>query len=170
MRMRATVICTVAVAVLSATLVFVAPVTAAAKSKHRVDGTALGATIRMSQDFPNVGSTVDNVQLNEQRVDGGKATRGVAESSVTVRSGDLATGLEASGPIHSYSPQGSMQGTTTTKVALQPDGSVGLTGEIKVTGGTGTFKGATGTLSFTASVPNLTAPVAAIPYSGTLSY
>lgn len=159
------------VVMLSALVLLVVPTTAAAKTKHRVEGTGLGLTASMSPDFPAVGSTVDSVQLNEIRIDGGKAVRGVSESHVTVKSGDLSTGgAEGTGPIRSYDPRGSLKGTTTAKIALQADGSVTVTGEIKVTGGTGTYKGATGTLPFNASVPNLMTPVANIQLSGTLSY
>lgn len=158
------------VVMLSAVLLLAAPTIAAAKTKHRVEGTALGATVRMSPDFPNVGSTVDNVQLSETRYDGGKVVRGVGESHVTVKSGDLSTGAEADGTFRTYDPQGSLKGSVTAKIALQPDGSVAVTGEIKVTSGTGTYKGATGTLPYSTSVPNLTTPVANIQFSGTLSY
>jgi hypothetical protein len=158
------------IVMLSAVLLLVAPTTAAAKTKHRVEGTALGATVGMSPDFPNVGSTVDNVQLSETRYDGGKAVRGVGESHVTVKSGDLSTGIEADGSIRSYGPGASLKGSTTAKITLQPDGSVAVTGEIKVTSGTGKLKGATGTLPYSSSVPNLMTPVATIQFSGTLSY
>jgi hypothetical protein len=158
------------VAVVIGMVLLIAPAIAVAKNTHRIEGTALGATVRMSQDFPNVGSTTDSVQLDEHRIDGGKVVRGAAESQVTVKSGDLTTGLDAEGTIRSYSPQGSLKGDITGKVTLQPDGSVAVTGDIKVTGGTGTFKGATGTLSYTTSVPNLTTPIATIQYSGRLSY
>src|SRR5512132_708260 len=158
------------VVMLSAVLLLVAPTIAAAKTKHRVEGTALGATVSMSSDFPGVGSTVDIIQLSETRYDGGKAVRGVGEGHSTVKSGDLSTGAEADGPFRSYYPQGSMKGSTTAKITLQPDGSVTVTGEIKITSGTGTAKGATGTLPYSTSVPNLTTPVANIKFSGTLSY
>jgi hypothetical protein len=166
---KKTFVSTLVVAVVIVMLL-AAQTTAGAKSTHRIQGTAIGATVRMSPDFPNVGSTADSVQLDEHRIDGGKVVRGAAEGQVTVKSGDLATGLQAEGTIRSYSPQGSLKGNTTGKVVLQPDGSVAVTGEIKVTGGTGTFKGATGTLSYTTSVPNLSTPIATIEYSGTLSY
>ena len=158
------------VVMLSAVLLLVAPTIAAAKTKHHLEGTAVGATVSMSPDFPNVGSTVDNVQLSETRTDGGKAVRGVGESHITVKSGDLSTGIEADGAFRSYYPQGSLKGSTTAKITLQPDGSVAVTGELKVTSGTGTAKGATGTLPYSSSVPNLMTPVANIQFSGTLSY
>lgn len=168
--MKKTAWISMTVVILSAVLLVVAPTTAAAKTKHRVEGTALGATVRMSPDFPNVGSTSDNVQLTETRYDGGKVVRGTGESHATVKSGDLSSGLEADGTIRAYDPRGSLKGSVTAKITLQPDGSVAVTGEIKYTGGTGTYKGATGTLSYTTSVPNLTTPIANIQYNGTLSY
>jgi hypothetical protein len=52
-------------------------------------------------------------------------------------------------PFAIFGPRGSLEGTFDVIGVRQPDGSVSLSGSGKITGGTGVFRGATGSLSAT---------------------
>jgi hypothetical protein len=144
---------------------------AGGKTKHEIKGTITTALVRYGENFPAVGSTVDAVWLHEMSIDGGRVIRGVGEARDEVKSGDLATSLQTrSVRQQDYFPQGSLKEEATNTVTPQPDGTASFTSETKITGGTGKFKGATGTVTFTGTVPSLTTQVVAFTYSGTLSY
>jgi streptogramin lyase len=159
--------------IVSAFIVFSVEPSAAAgdKTEHEAKGTITTALVRYGENFPAVGSTLDAVWLHEMSIDGGNVIRGAGEAHDEVKSGDLATGLQTrSARQRDYFPQGSLKEEGTNTIAPQPDGTVSFTSETKITGGTGKFKGATGTVTFTGTVPSLTTQVAAFSYSGTLSY
>ena len=58
------------------------------------------------------------------------------------------SGTHVSGTFVSYGAHGSLHGTISQTVSPQPDQSVNFTGSARVLGGSGTYRGATGTLTF----------------------
>ena len=52
-----------------------------------------------------------------------------------------------------YAKKGTVNLKTTDVVEFQPDGSITLTGTAKATGGTGRYKGATGSSTFNGTLP-----------------
>jgi hypothetical protein len=152
-----------------AVLVLSAPATAAGETEHHWAGTARVALIEQSEGFPNVGSSVDAAGVLENRVDGGRVMRGATVIHLTVTGGDLATGLEYNGNVRWLFPQGSIKLRETGLLTLQADSSVSSTGELEVSGGTGAFRGAAGTVAYNVFSPTPTA-VAVGEGAGTISY
>jgi hypothetical protein len=64
-----------------------------------------------------------------------------------------AAGTTVSGPFTVFFPNGTFRGTFTTTIAPNPDGTVALNnGKLKIKGGTGVFKGVTGTGTFSGTI------------------
>ena len=126
----------------------VAPTLAGAASHRRcsLDLTALTAPVE----------TIGNPPLNgnETRggiVDGnvcGKQFRGATRLLITYTApGQSTIASETFGPLGSFKAQAQGRGVP------QPDGSTSLSGSGQITGGTGIYKGATGSLSSTGTRP-----------------
>ena len=75
----------------------------------------------------------------------GKQFRGAARLVITY----TAPGTGTIHPLAIFGPLGSLTGTFHVVGVRQPDGSVSLSGSGKITGGTGLYKGATGSMSAT---------------------
>jgi hypothetical protein len=95
--------------------------------------------------------------------------RGATVIHITFTGGDLTTGLEYKGNVRWFFPQGSLKLSETGRLTLQADSSVSFTGELKVSGGTGAFRGATGKITYSVFSPTPTA-VAVAEGEGTISY
>jgi hypothetical protein len=63
------------------------------------------------------------------------------------------TGSTSNGKAVIYTKSGTIRATATNQLEPQPDGSVNTPGTFKITGGTGRYRGATGSGTFTGGVP-----------------
>jgi hypothetical protein len=72
-------------------------------------------------------------------------------SALIVRS--TVEGTTATGKVVQYAKHGTIRATTRNEVQPQPDGSVRFPGTFEVTGGTGRYKGATGSGTFDGVLP-----------------
>jgi hypothetical protein len=66
---------------------------------------------------------------------------------------NTAAGGNATGKATLYTKNGTILATTANKIEPQPDGSIRFPGTFKVTGGTGRYRGATGSGTFEGVVP-----------------
>jgi hypothetical protein len=79
----------------------------------------------------------------------GKPFRGAARLVITY----TAPGVGTIHPFAIFGPLGSLEGTFHVIGVREPDASVSLSGSGKITGGTGVYKGATGSMSATGTRP-----------------
>lgn len=147
-------------------LVLAAPGYGAAKKKHQCTSTSIGAHI--SGGFPNVLTGDVIAGLVDMKCDGGKTRHGVVEAHATVTSADPTSPPQIETTSVSYFEGGTLKLTYTGKITPQPDGSLASAGEFKITGGTGVFKGATG--SGTASTSAAQLPFTSLQSKGTITY
>jgi hypothetical protein len=158
------VLATVLITALATTV----PATATAKKEHHFTLTNRVRVIESGEGFPNVGSTAVLAGAIDLKLDG-KVIHGAAVPQLTVTGGDLTSGLEFKLDERWYLPQGSIKSAGRGTAMLQSDSSVIQNGELRFTGGTGAFRGATGKDTFTGSQPNPDA-TATVNDSGTISY
>jgi hypothetical protein len=145
------------------------PATAAGKKRHHFTLTNRVRVIESDQSFPTVGSSAAYAGVLELKLDGGKVVHGVTALRLTVTGGDLTSGVEYKLDERWYFPQGSIKSVGRGRAMLQPDSSVVQNGELKFTGGTGAFRGATGNDTYAGSQPNPDA-TATVNDNGTISY
>ena len=119
-----------------------APQVAGAKKKtHTVDGTLTLAIIESSETVNEFAGRITGKPFG---------TAGTV-GDVTVT--NTPAGLITEGRPVVYAKKGTVNLKTTDVVEFQPDGSITLTGTAKATGGTGRYKGATGSSTFNGTLP-----------------
>jgi hypothetical protein len=133
--------------------VFVIPTLAGAartprKHKCSFNVTALVAQVKVKSGNPPVsGSATDAATVDGKLC--GKRFRGAARTSNTYPTpGSFTSKAQA------FGPRGSVKAKFSGTGKLNPDGSVSFSGSGKVTGGTGIYKRAIGSLSFTGTSPS----------------
>lgn len=134
---------------LGVTAATVAPTlaSAAGKTKCTVDVTQLTAPVKVSGTPPLPGSSQTRAGTTDGKVCG-RAFHGAFRGVITFTA-----------PFHNttvgtiFGPLGSVREAAHVVATPHPDGSVSLTGSGKVTGGTGLYKGATGSFSLTGTFP-----------------
>jgi len=104
---------------------------------------ALQGTIHMSMIGPNGDSG--------SKFAGELATRVTGRSALLFH--NTITGSTSKGKGVLYTKSGTILATATNELQPQPDGSVNLPGTFKIVGGTGRYKGATGSGTFDAVLP-----------------
>ena len=121
---------------------FAAPQVAGAKKKtHTVDATLTLAIIESSESTNEFAGRMTGKPFGTAGVVGDVAVINTPE------------GLITEGRPVIYAKKGTVNLKTTDVVEFQPDGSITLTGTAKATGGTGRYKGATGTSTFNGTLP-----------------
>jgi hypothetical protein len=154
---KTTWISTVVVAALIAAVALIAPATASgrvSKAKHELTGTLRVKLVESGGGYPAVGGTYTFLALYDARLDG-KARHGVLESRGSITGQPDATTIESKQDDRAYFPEGSLKTSSPITATLNPDGSLTSNGKATVTGGTGDFKGATGSVTATCSSPTL---------------
>ena len=145
---------------------------AQAASRHHLRQTDTLSLLSASRTYPNPGST----SLSAGTVTGTLAGRTGASVQRNVITGHpTATTYTFRGTGTAYFALGTVRSTVTGTALLQPDGSALLRGSGNYTGGSGRYRGARGTLSFTGRIPPApTVPGAPAPtvvhVVGVLSY
>lgn len=123
---------------LALALVVVPGATGATKKTRALEG-----TIRMAIIGPNGDSG--------SKFAGAFAGRPTGRAALLFQ--NTITGSTSNGRAVLYTRRGTIRATATNEVQPQPDGSVNLPGTFKITGGTGRFKGATGSGTFDGVLP-----------------
>jgi hypothetical protein len=140
---------TTAVAVTALAVAIVTPTSASAtgKTKCSVAVTALNGGVKpLSGTPPTSGS-----ELIAGAVDG-KICRRAFHGAIRVVTTFISPGKSTEvGRI--FGPLGSIRIKGHTDLAPQPDGSASLSGGMKMTGGTGLYRGVTGSLSVSGTIP-----------------
>ena len=77
--------------------------------------------------------------------------RPIGRSGVILR--NQVSGSTSTGKAVVYAKHGTIRANVTNQLQPQPDGSVNLPGTFKITGGTGRYRGATGSGTFEARLP-----------------
>ena len=113
---------------------------------HSINGSATIAMITTTGSPPVNGSSVDAGLVNNSQGAG----------AVRLTTTYAAPNFNASGTA--FYVAGSLKVTLKGSGAPQPDGSLTFSGTGKVTGGTGSYKGAKGSFTFTGSAPGLGKP------------
>jgi hypothetical protein len=140
-----------------------------AKTKHEVTGTLRVKSLETGGGYPAAGGTYTALGLVELSIDG-KAKRGVLESQGTIAQPDPST-IQAKQEDVSYFTDGSYKLTSTGTATPNPDGGFTTEATSKVTGGTGSYKGATGSLTSNCTAPSLDpSAVVTCDVKGTVSY
>jgi hypothetical protein len=105
--------------------------------------------LRSTSNYPAVGETGVYTGLVKRRL-GGRVTKGaaVARNTITDITGNVVTSKSR---ITSYYAGGTNKHRGTSIATFQPDGSIELEGEGKVTGGTGKWRGLRGSYRTTGS-------------------
>jgi hypothetical protein len=116
-------------------------------------------------------------------VQGSQTYAGTADGKIggktfvgAVRGTNVYTGANFTGTITTFGPQGSTVATVTGTGTASASGGLAFSGSTKVTGGTGIYKGAKGSLTFTGTEPahdadgDTDSGVATFTASGTLKY
>jgi hypothetical protein len=170
---KTTWIGTVVVAALIGLVALTVPATASgrvAKARHELTGTLRVKLVESGGGYPAVGGTYTFLALYDARIDG-KARHGVLESRGSITGQPDATTIDTKQDDRAYFPEGTVKTTSPITATLNPDGSLTSNGKGTVTGGTGDFKGATGSVSSTCTAPTLE-PNAVIEcqLKGTISY
>ena len=84
------------------------------------------------------------------------------------------TTFPQAGKLHStgvvFGPLGSLSSVADGTGSANPNGSVAYSGSAKITGGSGAYKGASGSYKFTGQLASLSATTATIHVVGTVSY
>jgi hypothetical protein len=148
-------ISTVVVAAVIGLVVLIAPATASGrvtKAKHEVTGTLRVKTLETGGGYPAPGGTYTALGLVDVELDG-KAKHGVLESQGTIAQPDPST-LQAKQEDRTYFSDGSFNTTSTGIATPTPDGGFTTEFKNKVTGGAGTYKGATGNFTGTCKAPS----------------
>jgi hypothetical protein len=95
---------------------------------------AVSATVRSNQV-----QTIGDVTIDAARVTGG-----LGEGAALIRSKSAGAGLDVTFKL--WYTAGLQRGAGTLTVTPNPDGSIGVAGNLRYTSGTGTFRGITGRL------------------------
>lgn len=137
---------------------------AGAPNKHKCSFTltALAARVEVISGNPPISGT----SLSAATIDGklcGKSFHGAAR---LVRTN---VGSQISATFTDFGPLGSFRGTFSGTGPLNPNGTSSFTGKGRVTGGTGLYKGVTGSFTVSGAKPSGTSPSALI-FKGTLKY
>jgi hypothetical protein len=164
-------------------LVLSFPAMGAAKTMHQCTATSRLAIIEQDYAFPNIGSAAELAQVVEQTCDGRKATPGAGELRLTITGvgggggvnsmntsagGQVTTGIEFKSDGINYFERGTLKASATGGLTPQPNGAVSIAGEIKFTGGTGLYRGASGSGTISGSTtPN---GISTTETKSTLSY
>ena len=155
------------------------PAGAARKRTHQCTITTKNATIEQDDGFPNVGTTSDAVGVVDATCDG-KKVHGVQEfktritditgggggggvNSIRASVGSQAVVAHFTSDVTGYFDRGTLKSTITGGATPHPDGTLDISGQTKITGGTGQYRGATGPGTFTGSI----APTGVISTQGT---
>jgi hypothetical protein len=123
---------------LAAVLALVSVAAGATTKSHPLDATA-----RMAVISPDGASPV--------KWAGEVVGKPAGRSAIVLKS--TANGSDATGKATLYAKKGTIRATTANKIEPQPDGSVRFPGTFKIVGGTGRYRGATGSGTFDAAVP-----------------
>jgi hypothetical protein len=132
---------------------------------HRFTATSRLASISNSKTYPAAGSTSEDAVITDSHPGGRSA--GISTTKITGTSAGAVTFTTKS---TDYTTTGLQFNTSKGTAILHADGSASLTGSGRYTGGTGAFKGLTGTFTFTGTLPKLTGSVLTLHIKGTLSY
>jgi len=125
-------------AVLACVAVAAPPLATAAKGKrHTIKGTAKVAILEST---------------GNRTVAAGRFTGKPAGTSALL-SKETISGSTVKGRVVFYGTKGTVSARTTNQTQAQQDGSVKLPGTFKITGGTGRYKGASGSGSFDGTLP-----------------
>jgi hypothetical protein len=128
------------VAVLALSLVAVPAATGGQPAKKTRD---LQGTLHMAMIGPNGQSG--------SKFAGEFAGRPIGRAAVLFQ--NTITGTTSNGKAVIYTKKGTIRANATNQLQPQPDGSVNTPGTFKITGGTGRYKGATGSGTFEGGVP-----------------
>ena len=79
------------------------------------------------------------------------------------------TGTTSNGKAVLYTKRGTVKATATNEIQPQPDGSVKFPGTFKITGGTGRYRGATGSGTFDGNQP-ANSTVIEVTFKGKIRY
>ena len=145
-------------------LVACASTLAAAKTKHHVTATVLSVDVAHTGTPPMAGSTVTNAAL-VQATPGGNG----AATAHLVFSGLSGNAFGFTGTQTAFLAHGSISATLKGTGTVQANGSLVFSGTATTTGGTDSYKGAKGKLSFTGSSPGVN-QVVTLKFTGTLTY
>src|SRR5262249_30162994 len=129
--------------------------------------------------FPNVGTTADAVGVVDATCDGKKVHgvqelktritdisgggRGGGVNSIRASVGSQAVVAHFPSDVTRYFGPGPLKSTSTGGATPHPDGTFDISGQTKITGGAGQYRGATGNGTFTGSI----APTGVINTQGT---
>jgi hypothetical protein len=127
---------------LVAALVAVPVATGATKKNH-----ALNSTARMA--------VISETGASPVKWAGEVVGRPFGRSAIVLQS--TANGPNATGKAVVYAKKGTVRATTANTIEPQPDGSTRFPGTFKIVGGTGKYRGATGSGTFEGVVPANTA-------------
>lgn len=117
------------------------------KHKRSLNMTALVATLKnLSGTPPLSGSSLDGGTLDGKLCH--KAFHGAVRQVIKYPSAGKLTSRAVG-----FGPKGSLKAKLSGTGKPNPDGSTSFSGSGEITGGTGIYKGATGTVSFTGTVP-----------------
>lgn len=160
----------------AATAISVPAVAGAASStaKHKAKAHPVSLTVTITDLNPPGAVLASGSQTYSGSADGtvgGKTLHGAVIGTNTY------TGLKFTGPATVFGPQGSVSATAIGTGAVNPTtGVISFTGPLKIKGGTGIYKGAKGTLTFTGGTTNKDADgdndaiVASFKVTGSIKY
>ena len=134
-------------------------------SNHPFTATSRLASVFTSKTYPAIGSTSEDAVITDFHPGGRSA--GISDSKVTGMSGG---GVTFTTKDTDYTAKGLRFSTTRGTAIIHADGSASLRGSGRYTGGTGAFKGLTGTFTFTGTLPKVTGSVLTLHVRGNQRY
>jgi hypothetical protein len=143
---------------------------AEAKTRKTVHYTATvrDADVEHKNGFPAPGGSSLSAGVTDTRPGGRSAE--ILQTKVTGASGG---GVTFTATSVGYTRTGAQFARESGTATPQPDGSTKVVGRGQTTGGTGAFRGATGSFTFTGTIPKAdpaTLPVGTLRVTGTLRY
>jgi hypothetical protein len=130
--------------------------------------TSRSAEISSSKGYPAPGSTIESAVITDSHPGG----RFAAISDVKI-TGTIADGVTLTAKGTNYTPAGLQFDTSQGTAIVLADGSTSFKGSGRFTGGTGAFKRANGTYTYTGTAPAATGsemPVVTLHIKGVLRY
>jgi hypothetical protein len=145
-----------------AALVAVSPVAGAAAKKHKAKNHSVTATVK------NVSvEQTGNPPLSGTSTNAGLVTSSLGNGAITGTTTYAAPNFSSTETV--FLAHGTFKGTLKGTGTLNPDGSISFSGTGKVTGGTDSYKGAKGSVTFTGSEPK-NSNVATFNVTGKVKY
>ena len=144
---------------LAALLALSVPAQAAKSKVYRADGTVTQASLSSTGNPPATGTSTTAGIVT------GKLGRGAITGKTTFGPAPKFTAT-----FRAFFNRGSIKGTLSGTGSQNPDGSISFAGTGKFTGGTGRYKGARGSFSFTGRTQSATVTTSTFQVRGAVRY